>query len=507
MKTLTKAAEDKLIGTLGQVAELTNSGESPNEAIAKVASESRIPHGHIQLLVNAYNTGRSTAQRQSSDNVWDKSAEFPIAETDKILALMYPDNVKSAAEIQHDTSVAAEYSLFPGWVERFNAAHSKKADVNWKMVDKPAPLPREDNSFDKAKADIKRAEDAVKEARYRAAYAFDTAIRLKDEIKDYLKTAGAQTFDNVRTNVLALHGDQAEQLLDQIASEEPVLLKKANRQARLCPAVGPVYQLVADCIEATEAYRLLKDDFETKEAQLSSVKHQLLYPFRPERKWDEYKFIESPEELLNKSASGPAPSKKKDDNGPGAFQQGWSKYWGSKPERKPIDPDKIPGANKMMGYVPGMHSQWGYRLGQLIDKPPFLRGSPTNPAYQAAREDAYKQYLKDQVAGQYKPSPDGSIDQNYDMINQEALLSDLLSSDDVLSQRNPHDVLQAYSSLKQIAPRASSNRETLKALLRDRLERGGATSIFDLDTLVKVEKNLKSLEEKGPMRQSSDEDR
>jgi hypothetical protein len=64
MRSLSKEAEHKLIAAIEKAAALVNAGEEPNSAIIKSASAANIPAGHINLMVHAYNTGRTNKQRE-----------------------------------------------------------------------------------------------------------------------------------------------------------------------------------------------------------------------------------------------------------------------------------------------------------------------------------------------------------------------------------------------------------------------------------------------------------
>lgn len=66
-------------------------------AIFKVAQETEYPPGHIQLMVQAYNTARTNHQRQDATTVSEKTAAFPLANAAYVLRVLYPDNIKEAA--------------------------------------------------------------------------------------------------------------------------------------------------------------------------------------------------------------------------------------------------------------------------------------------------------------------------------------------------------------------------------------------------------------------------
>ena len=99
MQTLSKEAEQKLIAAIEKAAALVNEGLSPNDAIIKSAAAADIPAGHINLMVHAYNTGRTTKQREQGENTIEKSADFQLADAPTVLEALYPKTVKTSAEI------------------------------------------------------------------------------------------------------------------------------------------------------------------------------------------------------------------------------------------------------------------------------------------------------------------------------------------------------------------------------------------------------------------------
>jgi hypothetical protein len=84
MQSLSKAAEQKLIAAIEKAASLVNTGTAPNDAIIKSAAEANIPAGHINLMVHAYNTGRTTKQREQGSDPLEKAADFQLADAETV---------------------------------------------------------------------------------------------------------------------------------------------------------------------------------------------------------------------------------------------------------------------------------------------------------------------------------------------------------------------------------------------------------------------------------------
>lgn len=431
---LTKQSEERLLSALNDIAELTNDGMHPNEAITKVATELKVPHGHVQLLVNAYNTGRTTAQRKSSDDIWSKSAEFPIADSSVILENMYPTEPKQA----QFSSVSQDYSSSPNWLHRRKEAQAKEwaKTVDIRLCDKPTDLPRDDDYFyKKAKAEARSLKLDVEEARRRARYAFDYATQQKEEIVQYFKQANHQPFQEVRQNSVLKWGDNAKILFDQIAEENPAFCKQASTGRHT--ASGWIFDKVHSALLTGSAYVSLQRDYAEKRANYEVEEAKLLSPFVNQQ-------------LLSNQQSQLPLLVHSMVNGFVSKQAGLSSWIG--------------GVSKDIASAK-------------------LKEQTANP-YAKVQQ----QRLEDQYKHQFD-EPNGGHSYELDALNQESMLSDLLSSDEVLSHHDPHQVLSAYANIKALAPRAAGNPDLLRTLLRDKLEKG-QQSLFDLETLTKVEKNL-----------------
>ena len=112
---LSKQAEQRLTAALEKVASLVADGTHPDDAIVKIASEDGVPAGHVNLMVNAFNTGRTETQRKIGSDIFEKAAEFDIADAENILKRMFPSEVKTAAALARETVISEEYSLPPTW--------------------------------------------------------------------------------------------------------------------------------------------------------------------------------------------------------------------------------------------------------------------------------------------------------------------------------------------------------------------------------------------------------
>ena len=161
MKKLSSATEAKLMSAIEKTAELVNDGMDPSEAIAKTAQVHGIPPGNINLMVSAYNTGRTRRQQEAGKTPTEKTADFPMADAEKVLAILYPKQVKTAAAKHRETVISPEYQVSAAGLMARRASHEKAASVkDWRTiggvnVTKPEPYPTDPNErLKKASANV-----------------------------------------------------------------------------------------------------------------------------------------------------------------------------------------------------------------------------------------------------------------------------------------------------------------------------------------------------------------
>lgn len=434
-QVMTPESEKRLLDALEKIADAVPDDGNPNEAIAKAASDIGIPAGHIHLLVNAYNTGRTSAQRQKGTSPWEKGASFPIADTEVILDTMFPEREKKASTDE----VSSDYSMSPTyWLDR--AKHQEKLaaakSINFKLVDTPAPYPHDETrQLIKAASDKERQKKAVDEARTRASAAFDIALQETEELVEYFRKFGSLSYDEVKSNCERLYGEQATRLFDSVGEKLPSRLKVA--WAGKCnPAKGEAYDIVDRCIEAAQAFQELRNDWAEKSAAF-----QATIPTRE--------------------------------------------------QASPVYVDPILGIEIPTGRAPGKSDSTTKEAG-LWD----LATSPMGPGLalsSAIRDES----IKAKARAVTEPKPDMELTRNIDNIRRETMLNDLLNEDRVLAGHDPNKIIDAYKDLVEIAPMASMKRSIMRDFLRRRVE-GGHHSWFDLEGLTKIEKNLKGLSD-APM--------
>jgi hypothetical protein len=417
MNPLSKEAEEKLVKAMDQVTDLVQSGQSPNEAIIKVATQEHIPLGHIHLMVTSYNTGRSEAQRKACEDPLEKSAEFEMAELSPVLERLYPDSLPLPGQIKQALSTSSDYLKPPTKPTRFTRGG--------KYITAPANVPKgekvELKTAIRKEGQLQRAERAYEEARLAAQNSFDAVNLSVSKIASYMRLNTAPPFDEVKENSEILFGEKAAKLMDYIAKRNLVLTKKASISGggRVDVEVEP-YRTIRFCLQQVGEHIRLKAAYD--EAEQAYDKEKKAY-----------------------------------------FQSV------SRPQPEP-------------GSVDELFFRKEAFLGSMIG------GALTGAASQKAREMAAKK--PDPAAQAALKLKDPQQEAEVRNAQTQAMLSDFLANDEVISGHDPNEVLAHFNELSQLAPRATSQQGLMRSLLRTRLQTGSMAP-FEIETLLKIENALK----------------
>lgn len=86
-------------------------------------------------------------------------------------------------------------------------------------------------------------------------------------------------------------------------------------------------------------------------------------------------------------------------------------------------------------------------------------------------------------------------DAELNRIRMQAMITDFLANDPVISTYDPDDVLDAFNQVSQLVPRASIQPAVMRGQLRKLLQQQDAMEPFEANQLVEVEKGLKTVQE------------
>jgi len=467
MRSLSKTAEQTLISAIEQAAIYVNSGMEPNAAIIKSASAANIPAGHINLMVHAYNTGRTNKQREQGENTFEKAADFKLADAETVLAALYPQNVKTSAELVRDTVVSTEYAVSPaGMLARRKAELEKAAAAQVALPAKQwEPPPRDEHAaamraYSQKQAALRQDE----ELRRQATAAYTKAANALADLAEYFRRPGNMSFQDAKQEVGLRFGDEGVNVLQKVAGVYPQLEKQAAT-GKTHFGNDAVYGLVQNTIDAVANYVQtqkavpVKTAVEQKAAPsffLGSILHE-----------------PADEPLTLKEAAPadrkPAPSGKKSPSGPSAFEKTLYGAGGYKAPPSSKDTDGMfTGLLSPVQAVGGAIGEAGAKsvLGDVL-------GANEDPA--KLQLSAYKSISTPEHELQLKN------------IRAQATLHDLMMNDPVISGHDPKDVAMAFNDIASTAPGIVESPAALQAFLRKRLE-AGQFADFDVKQLLDMEK-------------------
>jgi hypothetical protein len=439
MRALSKEAEQKLISAIERAASLVNDGASPNDAIIKSASDANVPAGHINLMVHAYNTGRTNKQREQGEDAVEKAADFQLADANKVMAALYPAQVKTSAELRQDTTVSTEYAVSPaGFIGRRAAAQQKAAAAKYEL---PAstwtPAPRDELSAARREYSQRVAEKrAAEELRRQATAAHSKAAASMEKLCEYFRVPGNMSFNDALREVGLRLGETGVSVLQKVAAVYPHLAKQAttkNDYFGTLPVVTLVEQVVRDVTAYNDAQRNVPQktaSAQTPKAAPEVVTGSILYDAKT-----------AP--LALKVAAVAAKGKK-----------------------KPEQPEPAP-----LGSYSGVISHMGKIMGpQAALAKADAAGDP-----KAQKEKAYMRIS------------DSDHENRLQQIKSRGVLNDLILNDPVISGYDPHEVASAYNQIAEMAPNFTGSSAAMQALLRKRLE-AGQLADFDVKQMIEMEK-------------------
>ena len=251
---LSKNAEIKITDSLVKVAELVNSGESPTKAIAKTAASAGIPVGHIDLMVRAYNTGRSESQRHSGGDPMEKLADFEIADASSVIELMYPSSVKSAGSILKSIEVSPVYDRRPSHEVNKLKPLSKIA-YDYKIQ---APIKKDDSgTFKNISSTIEKMGRDLESIRADASSYKDKMIQGITKLSNYFRTYGGVPFTVAKANSARLFGKKSDHLMDIVSNSNRSLIKQAGKLKDKLAAVDiskAPYSIIKECMDYADVH-------------------------------------------------------------------------------------------------------------------------------------------------------------------------------------------------------------------------------------------------------------
>jgi hypothetical protein len=456
MKKLSKEAESRILTALESVADSVNDGSTPTDAIVKAASDHSIPAGHVNLMVSAYNTGRTGKQRMAGSDPFDKAADFELADRSDIMSQLYPTTVKSAAQ-QHDEKVIdPEYFQAPSFAKHKAAEKVASREIDWKMVEKPAPYSPEPHTA------VKRALDTtiynkrrLEECRREVSSAQDQLAQNFEKLSNYFRRPGGVPFDTACDIVEIQHGGTGRAIMNQISRDVPQFSKEAKHD---CKKMHPA--------ETHEKWMAQKKKHEKKSAGLVEV--------QPDRE---------PWTIVRDCVKLAA-----------------AVYDGRRVLQQVHDEVSKKAEETLLPFVPGPgQSVLGLSVPKTTEKQSNLwalshlfRGATRGISDARRREEAD---IED-----YVEELDNPVHQeDLKAIQIRAQIENMLANDDYIGAQDPTAVSEAYNEIAQLAPRAANSPLLMRNMLRQHLADSGEMEARDINTnILGAEQAIKGTTEVDP---------
>jgi hypothetical protein len=426
MRPLSKEAETKLMAAIEKAASLVNTGEEPNAAIIKVAAAEHIPAGHINIMVHAYNTGRTTSTREKGASANEKAADFKLADADTIIDALFPKVVKTSAALSSEKTISTEYAVSPaGFLSRRKATMEKAAAAITALPEKTYVAPPRDEHAAAMREHSKRAADklALEEVRRLATVAYSKAANAMDDLATYFRTADRIPFGDVKKEAELRVGAEGVSVLVKLAEVYPWLNKQAATDKNYFGNAAP-YALIETVIEKLAEYKEHQAAFNA----LNPTKKEAAQKPEPTTGSILYNPLEESLELKKASASlSPLPT-------------------------GPVSMTRQLGENLYTG-----------TSGYFAKNPADLR----NEAFDEITDPNHERKLRN--------------------IKAQSTLADMITNDPVISGYDPREVTNAFNEISELAPNFADSTAAMQALLRKRLE-AGQLADFDVKQLLELEK-------------------
>lgn len=202
LEMLDKRTEQAAVDAVKEAAALTAAGETPNDAIVKIATRNKFTPPLVSRIVEAYNATRSIAHFAEAEGA-EKVASFPLADVDEVLSRMYPVQ----APLAEKTAAVPE-----GHVLRIERPMEKAAGLVGAKVQpyRPDAGMLVKRAFGEL-ARLKKAEELAKQTASELHYSLRAAV---DKLARYCRSSTRIPFADLEKTARGHFGDVIVPLLD-----------------------------------------------------------------------------------------------------------------------------------------------------------------------------------------------------------------------------------------------------------------------------------------------------
>jgi hypothetical protein len=412
------AAESKIKKALNLAVDYRNKGSSPTEAVIKAASDQSLSPDMAERLVESFNIALTNA---TIKNASDKTASFLLAEKGEVMKGVFdiyrPSEGKMASSSEPDS---------------FSCTHDD-IDLSWMYGG------RKSVSFDNPVELIRKVAGVTQLAEHEISnYSQDAlAASMKTE-RSFLDVCESATLSDFRgkfasfeMRALSEYGEAVRPVIDNIYEATGLegigearfegTAKIASEYFPPCSFYSKFEKLMADTTELFQK----QDAYDQKLAALNEEIGETETLLR--EALSDYSF--SP--TIGKSAAAML------GTAPFSFLQ---KEGADEKEKKPSGGGGGGFLKTMGGAMGGTPFD---RSKSLVPSSWEGTGKSISDEYQQAHTNAIESYYK---------GPKDEVDMEMSNVRRQAILSELMANDDIISKIDPKHIEQSYSTLLSMAP-------------------------------------------------------
>ncbi len=453
--------KDRLMGALHEAVQHFNSDNNPNAAVVKAARDNDFNIDQTQRLLEMFNTARTLYHYKSAG---DRTNEFALADPDAVMADLFKDDPQPQAK----TAAYVSYS-------DYDVPERSRHEPTY--VEKAAALQTPTDEQLSVEALSRQAMLALRETRQTAKIASDEA-RIAGSMAGSALTRLARCF---AAGIKSANEDKYARLVTGYGKDPeygPVLAKLAEfvpEKDKAPAALMAKYarHAVIDDRDLGTELALLKEarDWMSVEAEMLAASGVL----EKEASAFEVEYLEALQVPTGKTAAAGLSDFIRPEIVKAAQVSRESTY-----ETRNLLGDKV--------MVTEKSDPAGVGLPQFFDAVPSLAaGALKKPLETIDVERAFTAPAARQ---------NRALSERLKNVQRGIMLQDLMTNDPVLSEETPETVAEAFNAILQLAPEMASNKEVVRAVLRQTVH-SVAVSPYDAEIWTKLEKNLQNIRGKG----------
>lgn len=476
MKTLSKESEERILDAIQDVCGAVKDGCSPTEAVTKIAKDLQLTPNFIRLVSHGYNTGATTYQRENSDDILGKMAEFPLADADAVIAEIYPKEVALPGREKDAGAVSAEYARSP-----LPLTMRKAAEKQAMLKTAEDVLVKAGKSVSKAQQRFMGMVHATQKGDIEApsAEVADAAESMsKQDATDFAETKHKGLPEHAKSSEVIEEHNAALKVKKAYATvrrQQLAIQQKRAEYTRIQDALMGQLGTLAESVKASPIWSS-KDVGTAAESRFGKAGAAISH------------FLATRDPGVKKASAG--------------FR---AIDWAMEPF------SRIPGIVKLAEQVTRLRDEYRtlVKSAQAEEAAAFAPFSATEEGSILVKEAAgflsmlVASSIPRGIAGALA-TPKGNADLIHDaelelsdpddentrrIAAVQTMLSDFTNNDEVISGYDPTEVYGAYNEIASMAPRLSTQPAAMRALLRKRLTQG-AMEPFEANELANIEKTV-----------------